>query len=106
MRKKHAEEIIEENAAHEGAPRTESLARPQESWEEFKEKANAPFEKALDHVTGTDAAGRLRSAARRAADIGRKNRTALLVAAGIGAALIAALLMSRRRPAEPELPAN
>jgi hypothetical protein len=32
-------------------PHTESVHRVQESWEEFKKKANPPFEKAVDNIT-------------------------------------------------------
>lgn len=32
-------------------PHTESVHRVQESWEEFKKKANPPFEKAVGNIT-------------------------------------------------------
>ena len=79
-RKNHhiGEEILEENAAHEGRPRAASSERAQESWSEFKEKANPGFERALNEAVHPQAIRtRVRRASRHVEDFFSENRTAI-----------------------------
>lgn len=84
-----AEQIVAENAEHEGTPRTTSAARAQESWEEFKERSNRAAESVIDDVTSPEA----REASLRARGFFRSYRAYFIAAAVVitAGALYAAL---------------
>ncbi len=95
-------EIIAENSAHEGKPRTQSAARAQESWEEFKEKSNHAAEAVIDELTHpTVMRTRIKKAARRTVGFYRTYQTYLWIAAGLAAVsviyAVAKPMVDRRR---------
>lgn len=98
-----AEDIIAENAANEGAPRTNSVARAQESWEEFKEKSNHAAEAVIDELTNPDVLRtRVKKVARRTRGFYRTYQTYFWIGAGllvlgvVAAAVIPAVARKRK----------
>jgi hypothetical protein len=87
--------IVAASARHEGRPRTSSASRPQESWEEFKEKSNAPAETVLEEITQPRSpAVVLRRSLRRAGGLYRAYAPYLWAGVGL---IVTALIWSRRR---------
>jgi hypothetical protein len=85
-----AEDVIAENAEHEGHPRTSSAERAQESWEEFKEKSNQAAEAALEEITHpTELRTRMNKAIRRARGFYMTYKTYVWIAGALGAAGLA-----------------
>lgn len=79
-----AQDIIAENAEHEVQPRTNSVERAQESWEEFKEKSNHAAEAVIDELTNPQVLRtRVKKAARRTRGFYRTYKTYLWIAAGL-----------------------
>ena len=85
-----AKSIVRENSEHEGKPRTASAHRPQESWEEFKEKSNLAAESVIDELTNpTVLRTRVKKAARRARGFYRTYKTYFWIAGGLAVAVAA-----------------
>ena len=94
-----AEAINAENAEHEGRPRTMSAERAQESWEEFKQRANHAAEEVLEEVTDPQALKvRARQAKRQARHFFRSYRTYVIA----GATLVTAAALYWAFKPEPK----